>query len=325
MLDKEMIKIYQSGDTPDCIFTVCIGDEYIERWERISLPFWKMYCERHSLHLIAMIRPFDDTGGKRADWQKLLCGKAIKESKLDIKNVCFVDYDIIPNPYAPNIFKSHNEENISFVSQRKNLPYRNTTELMKLIAYYRNKYSNGKYPLDSYLFASPERIFRDHGLPQYEDYGCGGLFMFNIEKYSSIFEEAFCNDGEHKLSVSNPGEEVVLNHCIQGSGKCSWLSYSWQTLWWYEMPWNYPWLYDCKKRSKELTQEAIKTTLMRTNFLHFVGSWEKWAWEEVAELYKGEMLNDLRRFAKYKDEKSEAPNLGLIFPDSTDELKLISK
>ena len=320
-----MIKIYHSGNNLNCIFTVCIGDEYKERWERISLPFWKMYCERHGLSLIAMTSPYDDAGGKRVDWQKLLCGKAVKDSKLDIKNVCFVDYDIVPNPYAPDIFKSHSEDVIGFVSQRKNMPYRSTKELIKLIAYYRNKYSDGKYPLDSYLFASPERIFADHGLPQYKDYGCGGLFMFNVENHSNLFEHAFYNDGEHKLDISNPGEEVVLNHCIQGSGKCSWLSYSWQTLWWYEMPWNYPWLYDCRLRTRELIQEAIKATLMRSNFLHFVGSWEKWAWEEVTGLYKDDVLDSLKNFAKYKEEKSEAPNLGLIFPKSTEELRLISK
>ena len=90
--EQGMIKIYHSGNNMNCIFTVCIGDEYKERWERISLPFWKMYCERHGLSLIAMTSPYDDAGEKRVDWQKLLCGKAVKDSKLDIKNVCFVDF-----------------------------------------------------------------------------------------------------------------------------------------------------------------------------------------------------------------------------------------
>lgn len=320
-----MLKVYQKGTSPNCIFTVCIGEEYLERWERISLPFWNIYCERNSLTLAALTEPYTDPEGKRADWQKLLCGKAIKDSKLEVSNICFVDYDIVPNPFSPDVFKSYNPSKIGFVSQRTNIPYRNIEELLKLIAFYRNRSSQGRYPLDSYLFATPERIFKDNGLPPHKDYGCGGLFVFNIEKHSNLFEKAFLNNGKQALTVSNPGEEVVLNHCIQGSEECQWLDYSWQTLWWYEMPWNYPWLYDHDKRTSTNTQNAIMSTLMRTNFLHFVGSWEKWAWEEVTSLNNKDALDQLENFSDYKRHDACSPNLGLIFPGSPDELKLISK
>ena len=320
-----MIKVYQSGNSENCIFTVCIGESYIERWERISLPFWRIYCERHELTLVALVAPFPDSAGKRVDWQKLLCGKAVKNFQLPVSNVCFVDYDIIPNPFAPDIFSAYNPEGIGFVSQRHNLPYGDTNQLLKLIAFYRNKFSKGKYPLDSYLFATPEQIFSDHRLPLYTDYGCGGLFIFNVEKHSHLFEMAFEDNENHALSISNPGEEVVLNHCIQGSGYCSWLDYSWHTLWWYEMPWNYPWLYNNKNRTDIYTCDAILSTLMRTNFLHFVGSWEKWAWEKVTNIYCDSALSQLETFSNYKTEISDAPNLGLIFPGSSDELSLISK
>ena len=320
-----MLKIYLNGKSENCIFTLCIGKEYVERWERISLPFWKIYCERHDLSLIALISPFKDTGGKRVDWQKLLCGKAVRDSKLKIQNVCFVDYDIVPNPYAPNIFETYNENSIGFVSQRENMPYKNVNEVLKLIAYYRNKYSDGGYPLDSYLFASPQKIFEDHGLPPYNNYGCGGLFILNVESHSKLFENSFEDDERHALDVSNPGEEAALNHCIQGSGKCHWLDYSWQTLWWYEMPWNYPWLYDRERRTSTMTQDAILSTLMKTNFLHFVGSWEKWAWEEAEGLFNKSVLHELEKFSLYKKEMPKSPNLGLIFPKSSDELKLVSQ
>ena len=305
--------------------TVCIGAKYLERWERISLPFWNIYCERNKLTLAALVEPYADPAGKRVDWQKLLCGKAIKDAKLEISNACFVDYDVVPNPFAPDIFKSCSPSLIGFVSQRKNMPYRCVDELLKLIAFYRNRSSQGKYPLDSYLFATPEKTFIDNQLPPYKDYGCGGLFVFNIEKHSTMFETAFHNNGRQALTVSNPGEEVVLNHCIQGSGDCSWIDYSWQTLWWYEMPWNYPWLYDKESRTSMNTRNAIMSTLMRANFLHFVGSWEKWAWEEVTSLQNHASLDKLESFANYKKLISNSPNLGLIFPESIDELKLISK
>ena len=74
-----------------------------------------------------------------------------------------------------------------------------------------------------------------------------------------------------------------------------------------------------------MTQDAILSTLMKTNFLHFVGSWEKWAWEEAEGLFNKSVLNELEKFSLYKKEMPKSPNLGLIFPKSSDELKLVSQ
>ena len=72
------------------------------------------------------------------NWQKLLIVKVIKKSKLNIKNICFLDIDILINYHlSPNIFDFHVESKISLVSERhiKGLDLHHT---LKQISFNRN-------------------------------------------------------------------------------------------------------------------------------------------------------------------------------------------
>jgi hypothetical protein len=305
--------------------TLAIGKEYFDRWEKYSLPFWRIYCNEHGLGLVALIEPFLDLGKKRNDWQKLLVGRAIEEHGLYAERVCFIDYDIVPNPFSKNIFNQLEKTKIGFVSQRNGLPHGDVDKLLRHIAMHRHKASGSRYPLDSYLTRSPEDVFKDHGLQKHKDYGCGGLFVFNMQLHNEYFIEVFRSYDSNSLLVANPGEEVYLNHHIQIRDDYEWLPYQWHTLWWYEMAWYYPWLYNEDNRKAEIIEEALYASLLRSNFVHFVGSWEKWAWLHFERVDFHEILFKLKEFHEYRESTLDSPSLGLIFPANREENKVISK
>jgi len=325
MVNKKKLRVYRESVDGNYIATLTIGKEYLDRWEKYSLPFWRIYCNEHGLGLVALEEPFFDHGKKRNDWQKLLVGHAIKHQGLYAERVCFVDYDIVPNPFALNIFNELEKTKIGFVSQRNGLPQGNVDDLLRNIALHRHNSSCGKYPLDSYITRSPEDIFSDYGLFRHKDYGCGGLFVFNMELHNDYFIEVFNKYDCNSLFVANAGEEVYLNHHIQSRDDFEWLPYQWHTQWWYEMGCYYPWLYNECNRKSEIIQEAILATLLRSNFIHFVGSWEKWAWLYLAHINYSELIIKLKEFRDYQRIKLKSPSIGLIFPDNPIENKIISK
>lgn len=297
------------------IATLAIGEKYLTRWESLSLPLWRIYCERHNIGLVAMVSSYTDPQSRRADWQKFLLGRAMEESGYESGHVCFVDYDVVPNPYAPNVFLDVREENVGFVSEIFGLPYGEIKSLRRRVAFHRNRVSSGSYPLNSYLTAPVGQIYRDAGLSVLTDYGCGGLFIFNIEEHAKTFEREFSAEVDANRLTANVGEEVHLNHLIQSEFDVHWLPYEWHTLWFYEVAAYYPWLYARDQRSKDRVEQAIVSTLLRSHFLHFVGSWEKWAWTAVQGLLQGDAFAQLERFEEFRHIPLTSPSLGQIFPE----------
>jgi hypothetical protein len=319
------LKLYNESTTGDYLISLAIGGEYLERWEQLSLPLWKIYCSRHGLGLAALIEPYEDLGNKRLDWQKLLVGKAINDNKIEAVGIAFIDYDIVPNPYSENIFTIKQKHTISMVSQRTSLPYGPIERLIKRIIYYRNTSSDGRYPLNSYISAQPQKIFKDHDLSPLDDYACGGLFLFNNKIHSEYLEEIFNKYNSKSKFISNDGEEVYLNWHLQNRSDFEWLSYEWHVLWWYEMAEYYSWLYFKQKREKTNLVDVIMSTLGRAKFLHFVGSWEKWAWTYVHDICHREKLEILKSQHDIYAMELESPSLGQIFPNSPTEVALLSK
>ena len=107
-----------------------------------------------------------------------------------MNNICHLDTDILISPIAPNIFEFHKEDKISVVSLRKNLPFSYDLALKKT-AFFRNKYYDQKYPLDSALFISVNDLYSHHDLevPKIADETCSGVYVFNCNKYSDFFEK----------------------------------------------------------------------------------------------------------------------------------------
>ena len=127
--------LIKPGKSQNIIATNAIGGNYHESWMKWAYPTWKKYCERHGLGLIVFNTNIDDDG-KKPYWQKLLMGFALKNSVPDVKNVCFMDTDILINYMAPNIFDSYDPNTIAVVSQKNNLPSKQISKYFY------------KYPLD---------------------------------------------------------------------------------------------------------------------------------------------------------------------------------
>lgn len=310
------IKEYNNASKDgNVIVTVAIGEKYMERWESISLPFWKEYCIRNNLGLYAITAALAIEKDLRADWQKLLVGKILVKHGVEAKNICFVDYDIIPNVFAENIFNYHIINKIGFVSERMRLPYGKIKNVKKKLAFERNNATNGEYPVDSYLHREVNDVFRDHDIKfKSKEYGCGGLFMFNNKEYGEYLSSGVDIVNTSKL-YANEGEEVYLNYLIQNTKSVNWLQYKWHTLWCYEVSEKYPILY--KYKEPELVLACIINTLKKSNFLHFVGSWEKWAWK-IVEGKSEYIKKELYQYDKISQIDLKSESKGQIFPNNCD-------
>lgn len=308
------MKMYRDvGSSGNILTTLAIGKKYIDEWESLSLHNWLAYCERYDLGLFVLDYSVEEKTGKRFDWQKLLIGSELISNKINVNNICFLDVDILINPYAPNIFNLYDDTKFGVVSEINNLPFE-LIEVQERIAFFRNKYLSEKYPLDSYLFAKPKKIYELHGLPAFEDYACGGLFLFNQNNHSKLLNNWYYLYDKNSNLLANPGEEVYLNYHIQDYGKIQWLPYKWQALWPYEIAWNHNHLYVSDEVSRQSIVRCIETSLFNNYFLHFAGAWEKFAWMESSKIFQGIGEGMFKEFQEYaKLEKSGNP-VGQILP-----------
>jgi hypothetical protein len=308
--------VIEPGSSGNCIATIAIGEKYLINFYRYAYPSWRKYCEKYNLGLIVFDKNLIEESNlfwKKANWQKLLIGKKIVESKLEVCNICHLDTDIIISPLATNIFEFHEEDNISVISQINNLPFPDN-EVRKRVAFLRNKYIDSRYPLDSSLFATPKQIFEYHQQEPQEDYFCSGVFIFNVELYYIKMESWFNKYPKNIDTITGGGEEPILNYEFQANKNIKFLDYKFQALWLYEMAWKYPFLYR-NTSNIELIKNCVQTSLLENNFLHFCGSWaesDMFYLEGIATDYIFcEMANNLK---EYIELPSTGRPVGLIKP-----------
>ena len=175
------------------LVTLAIGGNFYLDWKKYALPLWKKYCLRNKIGLIVIKKDLISKNSeywKKRQWQKMLVGAYLLKSGVLIKNICSIDTDILINPFAPNIFKQHNENKISIISESFNMPY-NLEFVRKKVSFYRNKYYSKKYPLDSSIFMSVKNKYLYHRLKPQNDYACTGVIVFNTKKFSGLMEKWF--------------------------------------------------------------------------------------------------------------------------------------
>lgn len=312
-----MIKVLKKpGKKGDAIVTVLITKKYFNFWKKYVYHNWKIYCDRHNLGLIIIDNFIDNAEGKKkANWHKLLIGKEIINSKISkkIKNVCYLDADILINAYgAPNIFQEHSTNKISVINQYKHLPY-DYFQTQKKISFYRHYFYSKKYPLDSSIFMRPSQMFKFHGFEEYDNYFCSGLFIFNINLFSKFLEKIYFKYSKNFKTLTT-GDEPVINYEFQKKAKLKWLDYKYQAIWVYEMANKYPFLYDKNFKNEKIQSACVTSSLMSNYFLHFAGSW-----------YESEMINSsknyhisnktmIKKFYKYNKIRPKARPKGLIRP-----------
>jgi hypothetical protein len=299
------------------IVTIAIGDMYYKNWEKFALPSWKIYCERYDIGLIIFTNDLiskDEKKWKKANWQKLLIGETLLKNGLKVNNVCYLDTDIIISPIAPDIFLNFDEESISMVSLRKNLPY-DYNEVLRRIAFFRNLYYDETYPLDSALFISIHDLYKFHDLEPVDDESCTGFYIFNVEKKSKIMYDYFFKIDSNIVSITGGGEQTHFNHFLQTNTKIKWLEYKYQAIWVFELAWKYPFLYKLKDNHSDLINECINSSLLDNYFLHFAGSWHESKMWKNNNFEIGDNIYEIyRKYENYKKSPVYGDPIGVIKP-----------
>ena len=303
--------IKKSKNSNNYIATVAIGEKHSKEFQTYILPSWVMYCEKYDLGLVVFESDLIDKSHykwKKSNWHRLLMGSKLK--KLNANNVCYLDTDILINPLSPNVFDFHDDEKISVVSQTK-LPFEHSKVLRK-IAFFRNRYLSSDYPLDSSLFISREDFYKYHKFPVQQDVFCSGFFIFNVSLFSDIMEKWFFKYPSDVETITNGGDEPVLNYEFQNHGKIKWLDYKFQALWLYEMSEKYPFLYQDMENTK-LVKKCIQASLQQNYFLHFAGKWEGGAYKD-STILDDNFLLELQAFNEYLKNPVSGKPLGTIHP-----------
>lgn len=287
------------------IVTIAIGSKLYLNWKTYCLKSWNLYCKKNKLGLIVIRQNLINKKNKywkKPTWQKMLIGNYLSNEKIIIKNICYLDTDILINPEAPNIFDFHKTDKISIVSDNKKLPY-DLTFVRKKLSFFRNKFYSKRYPLNSSLFMSVKEKYKYHGMRPQNDYFCAGVFVFNSKKFSHKMYDWFFNYKKNIKSITGDGDQTHLNYEVFKTKKINYLNYKFQALWPYEMALNYSYLYQFKKQKNYLLKYSIKECLYNNYFLHFAGSWyegKMWKIKNIIDKKDQKTNKDLSIYLKKK-------------------------
>ena len=313
---KNSIKIILKPDSKNnYITTTAIGEKYFDDFSKFSMPSWLVYCEKFGIGLAVVVENLIDVNDKyykKANWQKFLVGKELQIIDSSVNNICHLDTDIIISPLAPNIFEFHNESKISITSLRQNLPFSYDTTLRK-IAFFRNKFYDQKYPLDSVLFISLEDLYKYHNfkVPKEADESCSGMYVYNAKKYSDFFEKIFYTYSSDVDTLTNGGDQAHFNYYVLNN-EVKYLPYKFQAMWVFEQAARYPFLYDSP--SQELIRKCIESALLDNYFLHFAGSWHESSMWKNDEILNNDSSILMQDFDLYLSKKVLGTPVGVIKP-----------
>ena len=299
------------------LVTLAIGNKIFKTWKKYSKPSWIEYCKKNNLGLIVITKDLIEKKNifwKKATWQKMLIGDFLKKKYPNkIENVCYLDTDILINPFAPNVFNFHKNNKISVVSVINNLPY-DLLSSRKKISYLRNNFYSKKYPLDSSLFMNHKQIYKYHNLTQQKDFFCAGMFMFNINYFANDMSKWFFKYKKNIKTVTGGGDQVHLNYEIFKKNKVKILNYKFQALWIYEIVNKFPFLYDKKIINKKLLKVCIEKSILENYFLHFAGSWHESNMWKIKGILSKKSLNFYLNYLKYFKKKPTGKSQGRILP-----------
>lgn len=310
--------IIEPGQSGNIMATVAIGKTYYEPWEKYAMPSWKRYCEKHGLGLVVFTKdlvPPDDATWKKATWQTLLIADRLEHAMPYVNNVCYLDSDILINYSAPNVFHRYDPKSIGLTSIRKNLPYPYDSTLRR-IAFLRNRYYSGTYPLDSVLFISLENLYKYHNLPVQEDEVCCGFYVFNVHNHAAQLKASFGKYDRTVQSLTSGGSQTHFNYEILSNFQVSWYDYKFQAIWLFEMAWKYPFLYSYGREDKTLIKECIEASLFTNYFLHFAGLWhESKMWNMEGILEDPEAQRRFEDFNAYLEIPVTGIPVGMVRPE----------
>ena len=307
-----MIEILTGRETKKAIVTLAVGEKYLKKWEQNSLPSLLKYCKRHSLGLYVQTTPIDTSEPrKKPQWQKILLPAELKNKFEFIDEFCYIDTDIVANQFAESIFIQNLQDKLSLVSQFNNLPF-DLDEILRRIAFNRNKFYSKDYPLDSSLFMKFKDIYKYHNLPEQEDYACTGVFMGFIDSHAEILRDIYYQYDHTISTLTDGGDEPILNYEFQSKFEVNWIPYQYQAIWIYEMAYKYPFLYQ-EKLNIDLINKCIENSVNSNTFLHFAGSWDESKMFE--NIHRIDFESNLQlEFKKYKEVRLTGQPVGITKP-----------
>ena len=274
------------------LVTIAIGAEHCAKWERYALPSWIAYAEANDLGILAVTDDLiakSDPNWKKATWQKLLLGNAINRDHPEVGDVCFLDTDILINPFAPNVFDEYDSKSYGLVSQYKNLPMSRHLAQRQSV-FLRHHFYDKNYPLDSSVFMTAEAQYEYSGLTPHDDLACAGMFLFNPALHGDEMEGWFVKYSSQTKSITG-GDQVHLNWEMLSTNRVQWFPYEFQALWVFEAAWKYSFLFDDYAENHDVIRACIEASLFSNYFLHFAGSWlecDMW------------MIDDITRGARFR-------------------------
>jgi hypothetical protein len=258
------------------LLTTAIGSSYVQDWEATALPLWREYAARHEVGIAVVVQDIyrPNELELNGSCQKLLAPRELRDLLGHEFHFALLDTDLFVSPHAPNIFEQIPEGKIGVVSQQVNLPS-DVETTRRLAALYRNNFVDPKFPIWSSLNARPKEIFRAARLPEHDDFFCAGMMVGDSRCHAELFVDWYVQIPQSEAYRSvDWGEETWVNHCAQASGEVHWLEYPWHALWIYEVATYYPFLYDTRCPA-DVAQWCLASSLLRNNFVHLAGSWEK--------------------------------------------------
>ena len=315
MSAPKIIILNKPSGSNNYLVTTAIGEPYFSDFKCYSMPSWMDYCVSFNLGLAVVVGDLierNDKYYKKANWQKFIVAKELKKLDPLVKNICHLDTDIIISPLAQNIFDFHSDDSISVISLRNGLPYSYNMALRR-IAFFRNKYYDKKYPLDSVLFSTIDDLYKNNGLdvPKIADEVCSGVFVYNVSKYLEFFEKIFFSVDRNVKTLTNDGDQTHFNHYVLNEN-VKFLSYKFQTIWVFEQAMKYNFLY--KHSDKKIIKKCIKSSLLDCHFLHFAGSWhESEMWKNKDNIIQ-EDKQVFTDFKNYLDIEVSGQPRGMIKP-----------
>ncbi len=316
---KKNEKIYKIFVKPkknqNYIVSILIGKKTNHEWDKFSKRLVIQYCKNNNIGLVVFYKNLVCKKGyySKPVFNKYLFADYFRNNLKFVKNVCYLDHDILCNPLAPNIFKKFKKNKFSVVSKYKNTPYdRKDDYLKRKAAFMRKAYYQSSFPLDSALTISRSQTYHYHNWRDLGDYFCSGLLMFNIKEQSEFLKNIYNHYKEKNISTLTKGEEPIMNYEVLSKKKINWLEYKYQVLWLLEMNSRYPFLYKYKKNDK-IVVDCIEHTLSENYFVHFSGKWPEGQMWKNKKLFSDKKIKFFKKFNFYLKKKLKSkPRKNLI-------------
>ena len=138
------------------------------------------------------------------------------------------------------------------------------------MAFFRKKYTNKNYPLDSLLNSNLNDLYKADGLKVQKDELCVGVMAFNLKKFSDILYNWFFYYSKKSMNSNFGGCQNQLASKILSNNYCNLLDYKFQSIWVFEIAARFPILMKYLSNLKIVSEFAL-SILLDNYFLHFAG------------------------------------------------------